>query len=69
MEAAEETEVRVAPSLAFGMREREERMVFEHLLLLSMVMSTRWQMNALAGLTRGRWLPMMQVHTQRAYNR
>jgi small subunit ribosomal protein S15 len=45
--AAEETEVRVPPSLAFGMREREKRMVFEHLPLLSADMSTRREMNAL----------------------
>ena len=40
-------EVRVPPSLAFGMREREKRMVFEHLPLLSADMSTRREMNAL----------------------
>ena len=45
--AAEETEVRVPPSLAFGMREREKRMVFEHLPMLSADMSTRREMNAL----------------------
>jgi small subunit ribosomal protein S15 len=45
--AVEETEVRVPPSLAFGMREREKRMVFEHLPLLSADMSTRREMNAL----------------------
>jgi len=35
------------PSLAYGMREREKRMVFEHLPLLSADMSTRREMNAL----------------------
>jgi small subunit ribosomal protein S15 len=40
-------EVRVPPSLTFGMREREKRMVFEHLPLLSADMSTRREMNAL----------------------
>lgn len=40
-------EVRVPPSLAFGMREREKSMVFEHLPLLSADMSTRREMNAL----------------------
>lgn len=40
-------EVRVPPSLAFGMREQEKRMVFEHLPLLSADMSTRREMNAL----------------------
>jgi hypothetical protein len=44
---AEETDVQVAPSLAFGMREREKRMVFEHLQLLSVDMITRREMNAL----------------------
>jgi small subunit ribosomal protein S15 len=44
---AEETGVRVPPSLAFGMREREKKMVFEHLPLLSADMSTRREMNAL----------------------
>jgi len=39
--------VRVPPSLAYGMREREKRMVFEHLPLLSADMSTRREMNAL----------------------
>jgi small subunit ribosomal protein S15 len=40
-------EVRVPPSLAFGMRERERSMVFEHLPLLSADMSTRREMNSL----------------------
>ena len=40
-------EVRVPLLLAFGMREREKRMVFEHLPLLSADMSTRREMNAL----------------------
>jgi hypothetical protein len=45
--AAEETEVRVPPSLGFGMREWEKKMVFKHLPLLSADMSTRREMNAL----------------------
>jgi pyruvate/2-oxoglutarate dehydrogenase complex dihydrolipoamide acyltransferase (E2) component len=45
--AAEETKVRVPLSLAFGMVEREKRMMFEHLPLLSADMSTRREMNAL----------------------
>jgi len=36
--------VRIPPSLAFGMREREERMLFEHLPLLSADMETRHEM-------------------------
>jgi hypothetical protein len=36
-----------AVSLAFGMREREKRMVFGHLPLLSVDMSTRREMNTL----------------------
>jgi small subunit ribosomal protein S15 len=44
--AAEETEVRVPPSLAFGMREQEKKMLFEHLPMLSADMSTRREMNA-----------------------
>lgn len=41
---AQEENVRVPPSLAFGIREREERMLFEHLPLLSADMSTRHEM-------------------------
>jgi hypothetical protein len=44
---AVETEVQVPLPLAFGMREREKRMVFKHLPLLSADMSTRREMNAL----------------------
>ena len=40
----EGAEVRVPPSLAFGIREREQRMLFEHLPLLSADMSTRREM-------------------------
>jgi hypothetical protein len=39
--------VRVPPSLAFRMWEQEKRMVFEHLPLFSVDMSTRWEMNSL----------------------
>jgi hypothetical protein len=45
--ATEEREVWVLPSPAFGMHEREKKMVFEHLLLLSVDMSTRWEINVL----------------------
>jgi len=50
---AQEGDVHVPPSLAFGIREREERMLFEHLPLLSADMNTRHEMtvitNALSG--------------------
>ena len=39
--------VHVPPSLAFGIREREKRMLFEHLPLLAADMDTRREMNAL----------------------
>jgi len=42
-----EADVHVPPSLAFGIREREQRMLFEHLPLLSADMSTRLDMNAM----------------------
>ena len=42
-------DVRVPPSLAFGMREREERMLFEHLPLLTADMSTRHKMTMSGG--------------------
>lgn len=38
------TAVRVPPALAFGIREREERMLFEHLPLLTAEMKTRHSM-------------------------
>jgi small subunit ribosomal protein S15 len=44
---AAEADVRVPPSLAFGIREREQRMLFEHLPLLSADMSTRREMHAM----------------------
>ena len=43
--AIEKTEVR--PLMALWHGQRENRMVFEHLPLLSADMSTRWEMNAL----------------------
>lgn len=46
-------DVRVPPSLAFGIREREERMLFEHLPLLSADMNTRQQMTMSGGGGRG----------------
>lgn len=42
-------DVRVPPSLAFGIRGREERMLFEHLPLLSADMSTRHKMMISSG--------------------
>jgi small subunit ribosomal protein S15 len=42
-----EADVHVPPSLAFGICEREQRMLFEHLPLLSADMSTRLDMNAM----------------------
>jgi small subunit ribosomal protein S15 len=42
-------DVRVPPSVAFGIREREERMLFEHLPLLSADMKTRHQMSMSVG--------------------
>jgi small subunit ribosomal protein S15 len=52
--AQEGGNVRVPSSLAFGIREREERMLFEHLPLLSADMNTRHKMtmmtnNSLSG--------------------
>jgi small subunit ribosomal protein S15 len=38
-------DVRVPSLLGFGIREREERMLFEHLLLLSADMNTRHEMS------------------------
>jgi small subunit ribosomal protein S15 len=46
-------DVRVPPSLAFGMREREERMLFEHLPLLTADMSTRHKMTLSGGAGAG----------------
>ena len=43
---AQEGDVHIPPSLAFGIRDREERMLFEHLPLLSADMSTRHEMMA-----------------------
>jgi small subunit ribosomal protein S15 len=49
----QEGDVRVPPSLAFGMREREERMLFEHLPLLSADMSTRHEMTVMTNSSSG----------------
>jgi hypothetical protein len=46
-------EATVAQSLAFGMRKREKRMVFEQLLLLSMDKCMRRKMNALRRVDDG----------------
>jgi small subunit ribosomal protein S15 len=43
-QAQERDDVLVPPSLAFGIREREERMLFGHLPLLSADMNTRHEM-------------------------
>jgi small subunit ribosomal protein S15 len=45
--------VRVPPSLTFGIREREERMLFEHLPLLTADMSTRHQMTMMSSSSSG----------------
>jgi small subunit ribosomal protein S15 len=45
--------VSVPPSVAFGIREREERMLFEHLPLLSADMNTRHQMTMMSNSTSG----------------
>jgi small subunit ribosomal protein S15 len=45
----QEGDVRVPPSLAFGIRVREERMLFEHLPLLSADMNTRREMTMMPG--------------------
>ena len=50
---AQEGDVRVPPSLAFGIREREERMLFEHLPLLSADMSTRHEMTMMVNSSGG----------------
>jgi small subunit ribosomal protein S15 len=49
----QEVEVRVPPSLAFGIREREERMLFEHLPLLSADMNTRHEMAVMTNSSGG----------------
>jgi small subunit ribosomal protein S15 len=47
---AAEADVLVPPSLAFGIREREQRMLFEHLPLLSADMSTRREIHAMPSM-------------------
>ena len=49
----QEGDVRVPPSLAFGIREREERMLFEHLPLLSADMNTRHEMTVMTKSASG----------------
>lgn len=49
----QEGDIRVPPSLAFGIREREERMLFEHLPLLSADMSTRHEMTVMTNSVSG----------------
>ncbi|KAH9046971.1 mitochondrial ribosomal protein S15 [Lactarius deliciosus] len=48
--AAAGADVHVPPSLAFGIREWEQRMLFAHLPLLAADMSTRREMNGLQGV-------------------
>ncbi|KAH9035643.1 hypothetical protein EDB85DRAFT_1862913 [Lactarius pseudohatsudake] len=48
--SAPSQDVHVPPSLAFGIREREQRMLFAHLPLLSADMSTRREMNGMQGM-------------------
>ncbi|KAH9035639.1 mitochondrial ribosomal protein S15 [Lactarius pseudohatsudake] len=48
--AAAGADVHVPPSLAFGIRAREQRMLFAHLPLLSADMSTRREMNGMQGM-------------------
>ncbi|KAH9056867.1 mitochondrial ribosomal protein S15 [Lactarius vividus] len=50
--AAAGADVHVPPSLAFGIRERERRMLFAHLPLLAADMSTRREMGGVLGLKR-----------------
>jgi small subunit ribosomal protein S15 len=50
---ADEADVSVPPSLAFGLRAREQRMLFEHLPLLSADMRTRREMTMVG--TWQRW--------------
>jgi small subunit ribosomal protein S15 len=50
---ADEADVSVPPSLAFGLRGREQRMLFEHLPLLSADMRTRREMTMVG--TWQRW--------------
>ncbi len=47
---AADADVHLPPTLAFGIREREQRMVFAHLPLLSADMSTRREMNGMQGM-------------------
>ena len=44
---AADADVHLPPSLAFGIREREQRMLFAHLPLLAADMSTRREMNGM----------------------
>ena len=49
---ADEADVSVPPSLAFGLRAREQRMLFEHLPLLSADMRTRREMTMVGNWQR-----------------
>ncbi len=59
-------DVRVPPSLAFGIRQREQRMLFEHLPLLSADMNTRHEMSMMGG--GGANHHQMGVETMSAYH-
>ena len=50
---AQEGDVHVPPSLVFGIRDRQERMLFEHLPLLSADMNTRHEMTATSNASSG----------------
>ncbi len=59
-------DVRVPPSLAFGIRQRDQRMLFEHLPLLSADMNTRHEMSMMGG--GGANHHQMGVETMSAYH-
>lgn len=59
---AADADVRVPPTLAFGIREREQRMLFAHLPLLAADMDTRREMNGAPGMK----VADMNAHHDRA---
>ena len=59
---AADADVRVPPALAFGIREREQRMLFAHLPLLAADMDTRREMNGAPGMK----VADMNAHHDRA---
>jgi small subunit ribosomal protein S15 len=67
----EKDDVRVPPSLAFGIREREERMLFGHLPLLSADMNTRHEMllsGGAGGAHANANLPQKSVEAMSSYH-